>query len=293
MSGRKDIDFPKNPNRERYANMEQRKKFKKPELNAQELSAELVIANLRLKEAHEQLIRSEQAKSEMFANISHDLRSPITTIKNAIELLSGKEDLTKENAAPLLLLMNQRIDLLEKMINDIFLLVTLDNHCIQMECSSIPLVFFLEDYFFSCQEDNKYQHRTLILDVPENLPGNVKVDPRHLTRVLDNLFSNALKYSNCGDSITLGAYLEKDHFIVYVEDTGIGISPEDKERIFDRCFIAKKARTPGISSTGLGLSITKSILSYFHGDIWCDSTLDVGSRFSFCLPLQSIHTKKN
>lgn len=273
--------------------MEQRKKFKEPELNVQELSAELVIANLRLKEAHEQLIRSEQARSEMFANISHDLRSPITAIKHAVELLSAKEDLTKENAAPLLSLMNQRIDLLEKMINDIFLLVTLDNRCIQMEYSSIPLGFFLEDFFFSCQADSKYQNRTLILDVPETLSGNVQADPKHLNRVLDNLFTNALKYSNAGDTITLGAYLEGDSFVVYVEDTGIGISPEDKERIFERCFIAKKARTPDISSTGLGLSITKSILSYFHGDIWCESTLDVGSRFSFRLPLQTVHTEKN
>ncbi|MCI8407930.1 MAG: HAMP domain-containing histidine kinase [Lachnospiraceae bacterium] len=271
--------------------MEQRKAFQEPKLNAKELSAELVIANLRLKEAHEQLKRSEEARSEMFANISHDLRSPITVIKNTIELLLDKKDLTKESATPLLSLMNQRIDLLEKLINDIFLLVTLDNHCIQMEYSSIPLGFFLEDYFFSCQADSKYKNRNLKLEVSENFSGNVLVDPKHLTRVLDNLFNNALKYSNSGDKITLGAYLEGDHFIVYVKDSGIGISPEDKEKIFERCFIAKKARTPGISSSGLGLYITKSILTYFNGDIWCESTPNMGSCFSFSIPLQSLTTK--
>lgn len=271
--------------------MEQRKKFQEPELNVKELSAELVIANLRLKEAHEQLKRSEEARSEMFANISHDLRSPITVIKNAVELLLEKNDLTKESATPLLLLMNQRIDLLEKMINDIFLLVTLDNHCIQMEYTSVPLGFFLEDYFFSCQAESKYQNRNLKLEVPENISGNVLVDPKHLTRVLDNLFNNALKYSNSGDRITLGAYLKGANFIIYVKDTGIGISPENIERIFERCFTAKKARTPDISSSGLGLYITKSILSYFHGDIWCESTPNVGSCFSFCIPLQPIPTK--
>lgn len=271
--------------------MKQRKKFQEPELNAKELSAELVIANLRLKEAYEQLKKSEEARSEMFANISHDLRSPITVIKNAVELLLKKNDLTKESASPLLTLMNQRIDLLEKMINDIFLLVTLDNHCVQMEYSSVPLGFFLEDYFFSCQTDLKYQNRNLKLEVPENISGNVLVDPKHLTRVLDNLFNNALKYSNSGDKITLGAYLEEEHFIIYVNDTGMGISPENLEKIFERCFTVKKAHTSDISSSGLGLYITKSILSYFHGDIWCESTLNVGSRFSFRIPLQPIQTK--
>ena len=267
--------------------MEQRKKFETPELNVQELSAELVVANLQLKEAHEQLKRSEQARSEMFANISHDLRSPITAIKNAVELLLDMEDFTKENAMPFLSLMDQRIDLLEKMIDDIFLLVTLDNHCIQMEFSSIPIGFFLEDYFFSCETDSKYKDRNLILEVPEDLPGTIWADSRQLTRVLENLFTNALKYSNPGDKIILGAYRETDSMIVYVEDTGIGLSSEEKEKVFDRCFIAKKARTPSISSTGLGLSITKAILSYFHGDIWCESTLDKGSRFSFLIPLES------
>lgn len=268
--------------------MEQRKTFQEPKLNAKELSTDLVIANLRLKEAHEQLIRLEEARSDMFANIAHDLRSPITVIKNAIELLLEKKDLTKESAAPFLLLMNQRIDLLEKMINDIFLLVTLDNHCVQMEYTSIPLGFFLEDYFFSCQADCKYQNRILKLEVPENISGNVLVDPKHLTRVLDNLFNNALKYSNSGDRITLGAYLKESNFIIYVKDTGIGISPEDIKKIFERCFTVKKAHTPDISSSGLGLYITKSILSYFHGDIWCESTPNVGSCFSFCIPLQPI-----
>lgn len=267
--------------------MQQRKKFQEPELNNEELSSELVIANLQLKEANKQLIQSEEAKSKMFANISHDLRSPISTIKNVIELLLEKEELTKENATPFLLLMNQRIDLLENLINDIFLLVTLDNHSIQMEYSSIPLKFFLEEYFFSCQIDCKYQDRVLILDITENFQVEILADPKHLTRVLDNLFTNALKYSHSGDKITLGAYQKDNHCIVYVEDSGIGISPENKGKIFERYFTAGTSKNPNNSSSGLGLSITKSILSYFGGDIWCESTLNIGSRFSFRIPLKS------
>lgn len=266
--------------------MSKRKKFESPELSTKELSAELVITNLKLQEAHEKLLHSEQARSEIFANISHDLRSPLTAIKNATELLQQMNDLDAEKAKPLLLLMNQRIETMEKMINDIFLLVTLDNKCIQMDFESIPFTYFLEDFFFSCEADNTYKNRKLVLEIPENLPGTILADSKQLKRVLDNLFTNALKYSHDGDIIKLGAYIKDDNYVVYIEDTGIGIAKEDLEKIFFRSYIVKKARTPNISSTGFGLSITKSILSYFNGTIWCESTLGTGTRFSFQIPLE-------
>lgn len=265
--------------------MDTRKKFEPPQLTVEKLSEELVIANLKLKEANEKLLAEETARNEMFASISHDLRSPITAIKNAVELLNTYESFTKENVTPLLSLMEGRIQILEHMINDIFLLVSLDNHCISMNKKTIPLGFFLEDYFFSCEADPNYAQRKLSLEVSEDLDANVWVDEMHLTRVLENLFTNALKYSNTGDTITLGAYIKEEQVIVYVEDNGIGISKEHIDRIFDRCFIVEKARTPGHSSTGLGLSITQSIIEHFSGKIWCESTLGEGSRFSFSLPL--------
>lgn len=287
MSGQRDTNSLQNTDRKRVTTMNQQRTSKETTYGDKDLLDKLAAENLHLRKAYEELIKTQHSKNEIFANISHDLRSPITTIKNAVEILMKQENFTKETALPLLLLMNQRIDLLEKMINDIFLLVTLDNQSIQMEFSSIPLYFFLEDYFYSCQADSKYQDRNLVLALPENLSGNIWADARHLTRVLENLFSNALKYSVSGDTIILGAYLEHDCFIVYVEDTGMGISPEDKDKIFERCYVSRKNKLSGVPSTGLGLSITKSILSYFQSDIWCDSTPDAGSRFSFRIPLST------
>ena len=266
----------------------EKKKFELPNLTIEELSEELVITNLKLTQANEKLRQAEQARNEMFSNISHDLRSPITAIKNSVELLSDMTDYSPEKIKPLLAIMNKRINTLEQLINDIFLLVSLDNNCKEMKLEPIPLGFFLEEFFFSRDADSHYQDRTLRLFVAEDLDVLVLAEPHGLERVLDNLFTNAYKYSKPGDTISLNAEVKQDRVIVSVSDTGIGIATENLDKIFDRCFIVEKARTPGVSSTGLGLAITKSIIEHFHGSIWCESTLGEGSTFSFSLPIHKI-----
>ena len=262
-----------------------KKKFETPELTMEELSAELVVTNLRLKNANLKLKKAERARNEMFSNISHDLRSPMTAIKNAIELLNSMEELTKENAAPYLQMMTQRIDVMEQLINDIFLLVSLENDCVQLNATPVSIGFFLEDFFFSREVDGNYQSRNLELLVPVDLDATVYVDTANLTRVLDNLFTNALKYSKNGATISLDAKIADQEVIVSVSDTGIGIPEDCIEQIFERSFIVEKARTPGVSSTGLGLSICQAIIEHFSGRIWCESTYGKGSCFSFSLPL--------
>ena len=262
-----------------------KKKFEAPKLTTDELSAELVLANLKLAKAHKRLLEEEQARNEMFSSISHDLRSPITAVKNAVELLSNMEEYSPEAVTPLLQLMQGRIDTLEQLINDIFLLVSLDNHCEPMKLELVPLLYFLEDFFFSREADQCYRERKLLLDVPEDLDVSVQIEPHSFIRVLDNLFTNALKYSNTGDSICLRAACKEDEVLISVCDTGIGIPPEDTEKVFERCYRVEKARTPGVSSTGLGLAITRSIVKQFSGKIWCESTLGEGSTFTISLPI--------
>ncbi len=264
-----------------------KKKFEKPDLSVEELSAELVIANLELSKAHKRLLEEENARTQMFSNISHDLRSPITAIKNAVEMLNTMNSYPVEKVSPLLKIINNRVSVLEQLINDIFLLVSLDNHYLNMNIEQLPIGFFLEDFFFSRQADECYASRKLLLEVPENLSVCVAADSHQLTRVLDNLFSNALKYSKDNDSICLKAKQEETQIVISVTDTGIGIAPEHIDKIFDRCYIVEQARTPGTSSTGLGLSICQAIVETFSGKIWCESIPGKGSTFSFSLPLVS------
>lgn len=264
-----------------------KKEFKQPALTVESLSEELVITNLKLAQANQRLLEEQQARNDMFSSISHDLRSPITAIKNSVEVLSQMQDYPKENVEPLIHIMEGRIHTLEHLINDIFFLVSLDNNCEKMHLESLQLGFFLEEFFFSHESDPLYKDRRLELLVPEDLQAIVSIDPIQFERVLDNLFTNAYKYSSAGASISLDAHVEDDHVIISVSDTGIGIAPEHLEKVFERCFIVESARTPGISSTGLGLAITRSIVEHFNGRIWCESKPKEGSTFFIKLPLSA------
>ena len=214
----------------------QKKYFIPPGLSTEDLSAKLLKAYAELQITNEKLVHEEQMRTEMFANISHDLRSPITAIRNNIEYLSSTDSITSEELHTTLQLLNTKILNLETLINDIFLLTTVENTNISFHLEELELGMYLEEFFFFCETDKKYSKRHLILDVPEHFPYIVSVDTDRFHRVLDNLFTNALKYSAEGATITLGAKLSsnKKSVIISVTDTGIGIPTDSISKIFER-----------------------------------------------------------
>ena len=120
------------------------------------------------------------------------------------------------------------------------------------------------------------------------------MDTDHFYRVLDNLFTNALKYSLEDATITLGAMLSSDkkNVIIFVRDTGIGIPASSIQKIFERSYMVSSARTPSSSGTGLGLSIAKTIIERHNGDIWCESKEGHGSTFYLSLPILTYSSDK-
>lgn len=260
-----------------------KKSFKKPELSVEDLSHALYESNIKL-------TNTIQERNEIYANISHDLRSPITAIRSSIEYLQSLENPSKEELSSALNLMSERSLVLEKMINDIFLLTKMDFSTYNLNFVSIPIIPFLEDIFFSYDEDPKYSDRKLILDVDDSFEATVSIDVDNMKRVLDNLFNNALKFSTSGDSITLSAKpsAEGDQVLISIADSGIGISKENLENVFNRSFRVSDARTPNAhQGAGLGLSICKSIVEKHNGTIWCCSEgQDKGSTFIISLPTE-------
>lgn len=266
-----------------------KKYFIPPGLSTEDLSAKLLKAYGELQETNEKLIQEERTRTEMFANISHDLRSPITAIRNGIEYLSSADSIAPEELDTTLHLLHRKVLNLESLINDIFLLTTVENTNIPFHFEQLDLGIYLEEFFFSCEADQKFSKRHLILDVPEHFPCIVSIDADRFNRVLDNLFTNALKYSNENASITLSAAIstDKKNAIVSVKDTGIGIPADSISKIFERSYTVSSARTPGSSGTGLGLSIAKIIMERLHGKIWCESKEGSGSTFYLSLPVIS------
>ena len=146
--------------------------------------------------------------------------------------------------------------------------------------------FLLEDYFYMCEEDSHYSNAELHLNIVKDLDVTLSVDPILIQRVLDNLFTNALKYSKGVPYIELGAYIEGSELVIYVADHGIGISRRNIEKIFERSYTVQKSRTPGSDTgSGFGLSIVKSIMEHHNGTVTCESEPKKGSRFILRLPL--------
>lgn len=265
--------------------MRNKKQFETPSLTIEELTAELYMSKKELKKTNDLLIENEKQRTELFANLSHDLRSPMTALRSSVDYLLNLKEYSREELMPVLKLMQERILTLEKLVNNIFLLTVLENTAIPFNFENINIGMFLEDFFFNCEADSKYCSRRLVLAVPEDMDAVAAIDTVQFTRVLDNLFTNALKYSGDGASITLNASADDAYVYISVADTGIGMTEAERLKIFDRSYMAAPARTPGADTgCGLGLSIVKTIAERHGGTVNCESTPGKGSVFTVRLP---------
>lgn len=264
--------------------------FEKPALEsetAESLSAKLLATTTQLIKANDELKRLEIERSEILANISHDLRSPITAIRSAIDYLHSGKNLTQEDFDSSLGLIDRRTRFLENLIQDMYYLFCIEDSSKELTLESIPASPFLEEYFYDAIVDTRYDEYQMNLDIDSHITGSIRIDIQKIVRVLDNLFTNAAKYSPVGTSITLKCELTEDsHFLlVKVIDNGIGIPTENLPLLFNRTYTVSSARTPGSTSgTGLGLSIAKAIIERHQGSIDCTSEDGKGSCFFFTLP---------
>lgn len=263
-------------------------KFTRPELTVEDLTIALHQANLKLTEANKRLLDSEKKRSELLANISHDLRSPITTLRGYVEYLLSFDQPEHEELLFVLNQMHNKLLSLDNLLNEMFMITSLETSEDKISLKPYPIEKCLVDFFISCERDKKYADRRLSLEIPDDFPYHVLLNLEMFERVLDNLFTNALKYSKKNDEIHLKASLRGNEIIIAVSDTGIGIAQDMLIRIFERTFMISDSRTPeDTKGCGLGLSIAASIMEKHKGCIWCESTLGVGSTFYLALPICS------
>lgn len=251
-------------------------------------SEELSRVNRELSDKNEKLAASEKARKEMLANISHDLRAPITAIRGAINLLSSYDSISEEDLKKTIGMVDRRVATLEELIQDMYFLFSVEDESRPLNLETVELAPFLESYFYDTIVDERYDDHEMNLDVPLDLKANVTIDIQKTLRVLDNLFTNAAKYAGPGADITLSA--SADHtgkkVTITVSDNGAGISPEALPHIFERTYTVSSSRTPNTheSGSGLGLSIVKSVIEKENGSVRCISEPGKGSSFIIELP---------
>lgn len=260
----------------------EKKPFTEPKLSVEDLSRALFEANRDLAKVNRELKESEQKRHELVSGLAHDLRQPLAAVSAYAEYLQELPDLDREERDKGLSGILAKVGQMQNYIGELLVLSRLDAKTERpLETQRLPLAPFLEEFFYSCVENPRYAEGDLQLDLVEDFSAEVMVEPGLMVRVLENLFSNALKYSEGPPSITLGAGLQEGEVRVFVADKGIGISPENLEAVFERSVTLGGRRE---ESHGLGLSIARAIVEKHGGRIWCESAGSNGSTFVFTLP---------
>jgi two-component system phosphate regulon sensor histidine kinase PhoR len=236
-----------------------------------------------------QLIRLEKMRREFTANVSHELKTPLAAIRAYTEtLLLGAID-DQENNRRFLNEIDEQSERLESLVADLLELSRIQQ---ASEVSAEPLDVRQLIWNTSTRWKVIASSRQIdfqILDATEDL--TIKSDKKSFETVLDNLISNAIRYTNPGGQVIVQSQrtpTETGHAVlISIRDTGIGIPGEDAERIFERFYRVEKARSVALGGTGLGLSIVKNLVSMMGGKITVESEVNVGSTFHVSFPENS------
>jgi GAF domain-containing protein/DNA-binding response OmpR family regulator/nitrogen-specific signal transduction histidine kinase/HAMP domain-containing protein len=227
----------------------------------------------------------ERLKNEFISTVSHELRTPMTSIKGYTDLLVSENVGTlNEQQRRFVHVIKSNADRLTALVNDILDISRIETGRIKLKVTSINLARLIDDMADNFRGRMVEKSLELILDLPSTLPL-IRGDETRVVQILENLASNAWKYTPEGGKVTVKARVVDGFVQVDVADTGIGIAQRDLAHIFDRFYRTEQAEVRAVDGTGLGLAIVKMFVELLGGKIWVQSEVNRGSTFSFTLPL--------
>jgi signal transduction histidine kinase len=236
-----------------------------------------------------ELKESDSLRRELITNVSHDLRTPLTSMQGYLETLAVKKDLPDNKRQEYLNRAIRQSDRLRRLIADLFELAKLDAHEVKAHPEPFSLGELVLDVlqkFHLLAEDRGIK---LASDIDPHL-SFVMADIGLIERALENLLKNAIQYTPKSGTVTVTIIPGRDRLVVEIADTGKGMREEDLPHIFDRYYRADTAEDDPTDGTGLGLAITKRIIELHDSEITVRSSAGEGSVFTFHLPLSRIAT---
>lgn len=239
------------------------------------------------KEKLKQALEYDKFKTEFFANLSHELKTPLNLIFGTTQLIeSNIRNYSLDNR------MYKHINILKqnsyrllRLVNNIIDITKMDCGYFDLNLKNQNIVNIVEDITLSVAEYVQTKHISLLFDtdVEEKI---MAVDPDSIERIILNLLSNSIKFTNKGDSIQVNIYDKNDHIVISVKDTGIGIPKDKLDIIFDRFRQVDKSLTRNNEGSGIGLSVVKSLIDMYNGQIDVISEYGRGSEFIVKLPVK-------
>ncbi|PIC99341.1 cell wall metabolism sensor histidine kinase WalK [Sporosarcina sp. P29] len=226
----------------------------------------------------------DMERREFVSNVSHELRTPLTTMRSYLDALAEGAWRNEEIAPNFLHVTQNETERMIRLVNDLLKLSRMDSKEYELNKEWVEFNRFfnavIERFEFSKSQNVRFTR---------NLYSSslfVEIDTDKLTQVLDNIISNALKYSPDGGEVRFGVTVSGDYIKVMISDDGMGIPKSNVNRIFDRFYRADRARSRALGGTGLGLAIAKEMIVAHKGDIWAQSEEGKGTTIFFKLPFE-------
>lgn len=256
-------------------------------IQLQRVKNQLAIQNKLVAEKNSQLTELDKVKSNFFANVSHELRTPLTLILGPISRLLKSNNIDNKEFT-MLKLMEQNGGNLLKLINEILDLSKLEANKLELEERPTVLYLFIQRLLASFESFAQKKSIDLIFEYQADPSLQINVDPNKLEKIINNLISNACKFTPPGGKITL-AIQDQGHSLQFkVSDTGRGIHQDDLPHIFNRFYQSKQADTQVEGGTGIGLALAHQFAVLFGGSIEVESELNKGSIFTLQFPKKEV-----
>jgi two-component system, OmpR family, sensor histidine kinase KdpD len=256
--------------------------------------ATAVIERARLRRESlqiELLQRTDALRAALLSSVSHDLRTPLASIKAAASsLLQEEVQWDDEARRSFALSIENEADRLNRLVANLLDMSRIESGALKPEKEWYPIDELIHDVLGRMQP--LLEGRTIHTDLPDDLPP-VKLDYLQIDQVLTNLIENALRYTPAGSPIEIGVQAIGDRMIISIADHGPGIPAADRERVFDKFYRVMETQTARIIGSGLGLAVSRGLVEAHGGRIWVENRKGGGAIFRFTLPLEKTEGMSN
>ncbi|MFC1981589.1 CHASE4 domain-containing protein [Chloroflexota bacterium] len=229
-----------------------------------------------------------QKRTDFTRALVHELKTPITPVLAAIELIQA--EIHEEHLLKLIQIVDRSASHLNKRIDELLDLAKIETGRLELSSGLVDMKALLKETGQEMTPLALQSGQTLVVDLPPHLPV-VSADIGRLRQVVQNLLTNALKFTPADGTIILKAREESNNLVVEIQDTGLGISKEDQERLFNP-YHRRIGDRESLSGLGLGLALSKKFIELHKGEIWIRSQKGEGSTFGFSLPLGTVNDEK-
>ena len=261
--------------------------------------ASIALENARLREelsgnfesvqkAYEDMKNLDKAKDSLVNTISHELRTPITTILGYLEMASaGLYGDVSDKMKNKFQTMIDSVNRINRLVGKMLEMSRLEDEDLVLEVESVNLAMVTKEVVSEFESEIKTKEHTLTVLFGSSLPL-VKADRLRMHDVMENLISNAVRYTPNGGTITIGADILGGRVHIWVRDSGIGISDEERKKVFDKFFLADAGLTREDGRVGIGLYVSRNIVRKHSGDMWFETKEGEGSTFHFTVPINGV-----